>query len=290
MKKYIATLSLAAMLALGSNQTNAQITFPQPSPTCNISQNFGTGKIEISYSRPGVKGRNIFGEIVPFNEVWRTGANSATTITFSDDVTINKTDVKAGKYGLLTIPGSEKWTVILTKDLNITSAQDYKQENDVVRVMVEPELLSQAVETFTIDINNFKSNEAVIEIKWRNTSVSFLVKTDVDTKLNKQIDDVMAKDTRPYHSAANFYLDNGKDLNKALEWATKATEINPNAYWSFYLKAKIQKALGDYKSAIATSNQSLEKAKTAGDNSYVKNNEKLIAELTAKAPVKGKKK
>jgi hypothetical protein len=289
MKKLFTTLAIAASLA-ASAQT---IPFPQPSPTASFSQNFATSKIEVSYSRPGMKGRKIFGDVVPFGKVWRTGANGATTINFGEDVKINGSEVKAGKYGLLSIPGQTEWTIIITKDLTVTDPSDYKPENDVAKMVVKSTKLPYTVETFTIEVSNIKNNEADLEIKWEQTSVSVKVTADYDARISKQIETTMAKDTRPYSGAANYYLENGKDLNKALEWINIAIESNPKAYWNVLAKAKIQKAMKDYEGALATSAQSYELAKAGNDETYMKNNEKFQAELKASPEYKaaqGKKK
>jgi hypothetical protein len=296
MKKTVIKFFVMACAAIQLSSVSAQqIPFPQPSPTATVSQNFATSKIELSYSRPGAKGRKVFGDVVPFGQVWRTGANGATTISFGDDVKLNGMEVKAGKYGLLTIPGQSEWTIIITKDLTVTNASAYKQENDVVRLKVNPVSVATPVETFTIEVANMKSNEADVVLKWENTTVSFKVSADIDAKLNKMIDETMAKDSRPYFQSANFYYENGKDLNKALEWVNKAADANPDAYWVLHLKAKIQKGLKDYNGAVASATASMEKAKTGGDDAYVKNNEKLLTEIKALpdykevAPAKKKK-
>jgi len=278
MKKSILILSSILSFSLAQSQT---ISFPQASPTTTVSQNFATSKIELSYSRPSAKGRKIYGDVVPFGSIWRTGANSATTISFGEDVKINNTEIKSGKYGLLTIPGATEWTIILTKDLTVTNAQAYKQENDVLRFSVKPETLPYFTETFEIEIANVKTNQVDIELIWEKTSVSFTIKTDLDSKLSKQIAEVMGKDSRPYYQSANWYYENGKDLKTAYEWVNKAVDANPNAFWVLHLKAKIQKSLKDYNAAIATATISLEKAKADGDEAYVKNNEKLINDIKA---------
>jgi len=278
MKKSILILSSILVFSLAQSQT---ISFPQASPTTTVSQNFATSKIELSYSRPSAKGRKIYGDVVPFGSIWRTGANSATTISFGEDVKINNTEIKAGKYGLLTIPDATEWTIILTKDLTVTNAQAYKQENDVLRFSVKPETLPYFTETFEIEIANVKTNQVDIELIWEKTSVSFTIKTDLDSKLSKQIAEVMGKDSRPYYQSANWYYENGKDLKTAYEWVNKAVDANPNAFWVLHLKAKIQKSLKDYNAAIATATISLEKAKADGDEAYVKNNEKLINDIKA---------
>ncbi len=277
MKNYLLALALAGTMAV-SAQT---IPFPQPSPSASFSQNFATSKIEVSYSRPSAKGRKVFGDVVPFGKLWRTGANGATTISFGEDVKLNGMDVKAGKYGLLTIPGESDWTVIITKDLTVTSEGAYKQENDIARFVVKSTRTAATVETFTIAVNNLKNTEADIELTWENTAVSFKVTADYDARISKQIEESMAKDTRPYSQAASYYLENGKDLNKALEWINKAVAANPQAYWNLYTKAKIQNALKDYNGAMATSTESWTIAKEGGDGSYMKNNEKLQAEIKA---------
>lgn len=270
-------------LAIAATVTaNAQsITFPQPSPTASFSQNFATAKIEVSYSRPGMKGRKVFGDVVPFGKLWRTGANGATTISFGEDVKLNGNDVKAGKYGLLSIPGESEWTVIITKDLNVTSEDAYKKENDVVRFMVKPSKIASTVETFTIEVANIKNNEADLDLKWENTAVSIKITADYDARIAKQIEEAMAKDTRPYSGAAGYYLETGRDLNKALEWINKAIASNPKAYWNLLTKAKIQVALKDYNNAMATSTESWTFAKEGGDGAYMKRNEDLQAEIKA---------
>lgn len=255
------------------------LTTPQPSPTANLKQNFALSSIEISYSRPGVKGRKIFGDLVPFGKVWRTGANSATTVTFGDDVTIGGKKVAAGKYGLLTIPGETEWTFIITKQLDVTSPAAYKQDQDVVRVTAQPATLPFSIETMMINIDNIKGNSCVIGLAWDNVFASFEVTTDVDSKVMAQIKDVMGSDNRPYFSAALYYIENGKDLNKAVEWLDKAAAQNPDAYWVMYQKARALKMQGKKAEALAASNKSIELAKKGKNDDYVALNEKLQKEM-----------
>jgi len=256
-----------------------QLTTPQPSPTAEIKQNFALSSIEISYSRPGVKGRKIFGDLVPYGKVWRTGANSATTVTFGEDVTIGGKKVTAGKYGLLSIPGETEWTFIITKQLDVTSPAAYKQEQDVVRVTAKPEALPFSIETMMINIDNIKSNSCTIGLVWDNVFAGFDVTSDVDSKVMAQIKGTMENDNRPYFAAAQYYIDNGKDLNKAVEWLDKAYTQNPEAFWVLYQKARAQKMLGKKTEAIATSNKSIEIAKKAKNDDYVALNEKLQKEM-----------
>jgi len=261
------------------NLTAQQLRTPSPSPGQTIKQDFGLSSIELSYSRPGIKGRKIFGDVRPYNVLWRTGANGATTLTFGDDVTIGGTLVKAGKYGLLTIPDKENWIVIITKQLDVTSPDAYKKENDVVRLNVKPVVLKEPVETFAMQFANVKPNSCDLQLAWENTLVSFPITTDVDTKVTAQINEVMNKDNRPYFNAAMYYLDNGKDLNQALAWFNKALEQSPNAFFIVYQKASCLAKLGRKEEAKATALQGIASAKAAKNDDYVALNEKLIASL-----------
>lgn len=268
---------LAVMILSSANAQ--QLTTPQPSPTANLKQNFALSSIEISYSRPGVKGRKIFGDLVPYGKVWRTGANNATTITFGEEVTIGGKKVPAGKYGLLSIPGETEWTFIISKQTDVTSPAAYKPEEDIVRVQSQPATLPFSIETMMINIDNIKSNSCVIGLAWDNVYAGFEVTADVDSKVMAQIKSIMENDNRPYFSAALYYLENGKDLNKALEWLTKAETQNPDAYWVVYQKANCLAKLGKKQEAIAAANRSMELAKKGKNDDYVTLNQKLIASL-----------
>jgi hypothetical protein len=269
------------------NTANAQsLPIPPPSPRQTITQQFATANIEIEYSRPSVKGRKAFGDVVPFGKVWRTGANAATTISFGDEVIVNGVKIAKGKYGLLSIPGETEWIIIITKDLDVTSENNYKPENDVVRIAAKPTALAATVETFTIDVNNIKPNEADVFLRWDRTEVSFKVQAEIDTKIMAAIEKEMSVDKRPYSQAATYYLENGKDLNKALEWINKAIEARTEAFWLYHTKSKIQYKLKDYNGAIATAMASADKAKAANNEEYVKMNDKLIAEIKAQPDYK----
>lgn len=294
MKNYLFLILSAILVSMAVPSAVSQtLPIPPPSPRQTVVQQFATGSIEIDYSRPGVKGRKAFGDVVPYGKVWRTGANAATTITFTDDVIINSVKVEKGKYGLLTIPDENEWTIIITKDVTVTNANQYKPENDVVRVTARPNSLCYTVETFTIDINNIKPNEADIFLRWDRTEVSFKVKADIDEKIMAAIDREMSTDKRPYYQAATYYYENGKDLNKALEWINKAIELRPDAFWMIHTKAKILYKMKDYHPAITAAEASLAKAKEAQSDEYIRLNEKLIAEIKSQPdykPVPAKKK
>jgi len=275
MKKVFFTL-LAALCLITAE---AQLKTPAPSPTQTVKQDFGLGSIELSYSRPVMKGRKIFGDLVPFGNVWRTGANSATLVTFSDEVTIGGKKVPAGKYGLLSIPNKDSWTLIISKQLDVTSPAAYKAENDVVRVDVNTMKLAEKTESFTIQFANVKPTSCELHIMWENTAVSLPISTDVDKKVMAQIDQLMNKDTRPYFNAAMYYMDNGKDLNQALSWFDKAVEMNASAFWIHHQRANCLAKLGKKAEAKAAAEKSKELAAAAKNDDDVKLNEKLLAEL-----------
>ena len=203
------------------------------------------GKITIDYSRPSVKGRTIFGELVPFNAVWRTGANQSTKITFSDDVKVEGKEVKAGTYAIYSIPGKESWSVMLYSDLNLGgNVAGYNKEKEVARFSVKPDELPFSVESMTIGINNLKDASASLLIYWDKTLVSLDIETDVDSKVMAAIDNAMGGPSGgEYYAAAGYYYANGKDINKAVEWVNKAIEMRgDNApYWMLTQQARILK-------------------------------------------------
>ena len=252
---------------------------PAPSPTQNIKQDFALSTVELSYSRPAVKQRKIFGDLVPYGKVWRTGANQATTISFGEEVTFGGKKVPAGKYGLLTIPNTGEWTVILTKQLDVTGPSAYKQDQDVARVTVTPDEMPFAIESFMMVFDNITSSSMDLIMLWDKTAVRVPIKSDVETKVMAQIDNLMNKDNRPYFNAAMYYLDNGKDLNKAVTWFDKAIEQNPKGFWIYHQKANALAKLGKKQEAITTANKSIELAKEAKNDDYVALNQKLLATL-----------
>ena len=206
-------------------------------------------------------------------------ANQATTLTFGDPVTIGGTKIPAGKYGLLSIPGADEWTLIITHQTDVTSPAAYKPDQDVVRVTCKPFELPFPLETFTILFANVAANTCDLQLIWENTVVSMPITTDIDSRIMAQIDNAMNKDNHPYYSAAFYYLENGKDLNKALEWFDKAIAQDPTAYFVVYQKARCLAKMGKKQEAVATARQSEELAKKANNADYVALNEKLIASL-----------
>ncbi|WEK33772.1 MAG: DUF2911 domain-containing protein [Candidatus Pseudobacter hemicellulosilyticus] len=272
--------ALACGLTLACVASEAQgLKLPQPSPAQTIKQDFGIGSVELSYSRPAVSGRKVFGDLVPFDKVWRTGANGATTISFTEDVTIGDKLVPAGKYGLLSIPSKDSWTIIISKQVNVNQPALYKQEEDLVRVLVKTMKTPKPVESFTIQFSDITPTSCALQIMWANTAVTLPITTNFDAKVTAQLDQLMKSDKPPYFNAAMYYMNSGKDLKQAEAWFTKATEENAGAFWVWHNKAKCEAKMGKNAEAKVSAQKSLELAKTAGNGDYVALNEKLLATL-----------
>jgi hypothetical protein len=259
--------------------------FPAQSPASTVTQDVGLTKIEVVYSRPGVKGRKIFGGTEAFGRVWRTGANTATKITFSTPVTFGGAAVPAGSYALYTIPGENEWTLILNKVTGQWGAYQYDAKNDLARVTAKPTALLQLVETFTIDINDIRDQSATLNLVWEKTRVAVKIEVDVASTLKPQIEAFMAAGGKisagQYYNAAVFYYENGGDLQQARTWIEAATSNAKPAFYMVHWKAKILARLGDAAGARLAAEKSKELAVAAeGPQSpFVKMNNDLIAGL-----------
>jgi hypothetical protein len=266
-----------ALVAISLNSFAQAVKMPAPSPGQTIKQDFSLSFIEVNYSRPVIKGRTIFGDIVPFGKLWRAGANNPTKVTFGEDVKVAGKDLKAGAYQLMIIPTAKNWEIIFNKGTN--GVFNYHPEEDVLKVTVPTNTLASSVESFTIQLGQVIANTCEIQIMWEKTSVSIPVTTEIDAKIAASIEKAMRVDTKPYFESASYYFETGRDLKKALEWATKASEANPSAYWVMHLKAKIQAKMGDKVGAKATALKSIELAKAGKNEDYVSLNQKLIDSL-----------
>jgi len=278
--------ALIIFLIVATLTATAQIKVPQPSPAGSVSTVVGLTDIKIEYSRPTAKGRKIFGKgdafLVPFGKMWRTGANSGTTVTFSDDIKFAGVDVPKGTYLVLTIPEESEWTVILYNDVamggNLTK---YDETKDQVRTKVKSARLSEMVETMTFQITDLTadSKSANLQLSWEHTAVSVPISVDFDKEVMASIKENTVLNPNNLAGAANYYLNTGKDLKQALAWITEACVARPTAYWMMHSKAKIQKALGDKKGALVSANASKEEALKQSNNDYVKMNDELISSL-----------
>ena len=277
MKKIVA-IFLSLFLFVIPNLV-AQVKMPSSSPTQTIKQNFGLGAIEVIYSRPSIRGRRVYGDLVPYGKLWRTGANEATTLSFTDPVEINGKKLDSGTYVLYTIPGEEIWEVIINKGTKNWGTEGYKEVEDVLRYKTEPIKLKTKVETFTIQFTDVKPDSCELHLMWDKKALVIPITTNFKEKLRTQINAAMLTDKKPYWQAAQFYYEYDKNFTKALEHVTKAIETNPKAYWMFLYRAKIQQEMGDNAGAMQSSKSSLALSKEAKNEDYIKMNEKLQKEL-----------
>ncbi len=273
-KTFLCIISVVAYFAM-----TAQVKMPAPSPAQTIKQDFGMGSIELTYSRPGTKGRTIYGDLVPYNKLWRTGANSATVIRFSDPVEIKGKKIDSGNYALYTIPGFDHWEIILNKGVSNSGVDGYKESEDVARFKIEPVNLKTRLETFTMQFSDIKPESCELHIMWEKTDIAIPIVTNIKDKIKSQIDAAMQTDKKPYWQAAQFYNEYEKNTTKALDNVSKALNENPKAFWMWLFKAKVQQETGDKAGALESSKKSLELATEAKNDDYVKMNLELQKKL-----------
>ena len=259
-----------------------KIEFPAASQHSVVKQRVGLTDIEVDYSRPNKNGREIFGGLVPYSKLWRTGANAVTKMKFSKSVTLGGKEIPAGEYALFTIPTADEWTIIVSKDAKVQSTADYKQENDAARITAKPEPNPTTIETFTIGIADVKGASATLNFLWDNTRVPVKLTTGDVEEVSKQLDAVVSGgtplDPRTAYQAAAFYYDNNKDMNQAAKWIDQALEKNPDAYFMHYKKAQIQAKLGNKKEASASAKKAIDilKKDKAPDESAIKNAQQIV--------------
>lgn len=282
MKQFITSLLFLALVVSG---IQAQIRTPQPSPLCKVEQVVGLATFNLEYSRPSAKDRKVFGDVVPFGQMWRTGANGATLLAFTEDAKINGVNVPKGKYSVFSIPGQNEWTIILHKNVEYRGVpQDWDASGEVLRTSVKPQMLPGHVETLTFAFNNLRDNGCTLDLSWEKTMVSIPVAVEFDETVMKNIDRVMAgPSSGDLYSAANYYYNNGKDLNKAAEWISKANAASPR-YWTLTLEAKIYQKLGKYPEALAAAQKGLDMARKDNDGAYIKQLEPIVAECQKMIP------
>jgi hypothetical protein len=260
---------------------NAQIETPQPSPFTKIEQKVGLTDVTLEYSRPSMKGRKIFGDLVPYGKMWRTGANKNTMVTFSDDVVVDGTTLKAGSYAIFVTPGESSWDVIFYSDVeNWGTPREWDDSKMAAKTTVNTYEMPMAVETWTISIDDLKSNSAQIGFIWENTYVGVKVKVPTDAKVSASIEKTMAgPGAGDYYSAAVYNLTEGKDLDKAQIWMDKAMSMIENpGFWQLRQQSLLYAKLGDKKKAIETAKKSLAGAEAAGNADYVKMNKESLKE------------
>lgn len=276
MKNFFTAIATTLIVSTAS----AQVTMPAPSPTSMIRQDFGMGKIELTYSRPSIRGRNLFAnnsELAPLGKPWRTGANAATKIHFTDNVTVGGKTLDTGNYVIYTVPNKGQWDVVFSKGTAYPGQQGFTESDDVVKLKASTTTLNDKVETFTMQFGNVQNESCELQMMWGNTAVKVPITTNIKDRLRAQIDAAMQGQNKPYQQAANFYYEWEKNYAKALENVNKGIEASPKAYWLYLLKARIQKASGDKAGAVASANKTIEFATEAKNDDYVRMAKELSA-------------
>lgn len=284
--KALLSISAGLVVLAAPLTTQAQIATPAASPKSTIMQRVGLTDITLTYSRPSVKNRMVFGDsttkaIVPYAKRWRTGANQTTTIKFSDDVTVEGKKVPAGEYGLYTVPGKASWKMVLSKNTKQGANVDgFEAKDDVATFLVKPYKTAAKVETFTMNFTDLTPATANVDLQWEMTGVKFKVAADVEPKVMAQIEEKVTKNASPstndLAAAAVYYYDNDKDMKQALTWMQKANEKDAK-FWNVHTEAKIRMKMKDYKGALTAAEQSRTLAQTAKNADYVKMNDDIIA-------------
>lgn len=279
--KYASVTGLS-LLCAGAVLAQERMQFPDVSQRGFVRQRVGLTDVEVDYSRPNKNDREIFGGLVPYGKLWRTGANAPTRIKFSDAVKLGEQEIPGGEYALFTIPTADEWTIIMSKDAKVQSAADYKQENDAARITVKPTTLPAPVETFTIGFADVKGTSATLHLDWDKTRVPVKLTTDDVEQISKQLE-AAANGTRPLdprdaYQAASFYYDNNKDMNQAAKWIDQAVEKNPDAYFMHMRRAQIEARLGNKKEAIASAQKTIDilKAGKDPDQAAIKSAQQII--------------
>ncbi len=277
MKTTILTAALCLVLGLS---IQAQVQTPAPSPFSKVEQMVGMTEVVIEYSRPSVKDRTVFGELVPYDKVWRTGANAATKISFSTDVKVNGTDVPAGDYALITKPGATEWELHFLEYNTPGVGQYLSSEDD--RIVAKTSGVNElpfVMESFMMVFDNLRNSSANLHLVWERTNAYVTIEVPTEEAVMASIESTMAgPSANDYSAAASYYLAEGKDMNQALEWINQSLEMGGERFWILRTKSEIQAKLGDYKGAIATAERSKELAEESRNADYIKINTNNITE------------
>lgn len=272
MKNIIALAVIALLLQVCLAQ---ELKVPTLSPFTEITQEVGLTQVKLSYARPSAKGRKVFGDLVPYDQIWRTGANASTKLTFAEDVKIEGNSLKAGTYALYTIPGPNEWTVIIhTNTRHRSLAGDvYKQAEDAFRFKAKPTRMANHVETFSIEFTDLTASSAKLALSWENTQVKFVIEFDVDARVNEQIAALTASPDgmshQNYFLAAEYYFHNGKDLGRADSWIATAMEKSPKNARYGLLRARILAKAGKRDEALRVIEEANAWAREAKNANYV---------------------
>ena len=273
---------LLCALAL-SFSANAQLSVPVPSPAAKLKQTVGLTDVVVKYSRPSMRGRTIFGDLVPYDKIWRTGANARTTITFSDDVTIDGQEVKAGSYAIFTKPGMTSWEVYFYDEADgFGTPQELDESKVVAKTTAEVNEIPFDIQTFTISLDALHNNGATLGMFWERAYVGVPIEVPTKAKADESIEMVFGGPSgNDYFAAAYYYYSEKRDLEKAKEWIDKAVASNDKAFWMTRQQSLIYAELGEKEAAIKAAKKSLEVAEEAGNADYVKMNKDSLKEWGA---------
>ena len=276
------------LLLFTVNLSFSQINTPRVSPASKVEQMVGLTEIEIEYSRPSMRGREVFGNLVPFGKVWRTGADNSTKISFDTDVIISGKTIQSGTYSIFSIPNKESWEIILYSDVELWGVpRDWSENKIVFSSMFDVKKLkkSNTVETFTISFNDLTNNDVNMSISWENTSVDIKIEVPTRSMVESDINKVLSDNPKSsdYYAAAVFYRQENINLDKALEWMNKAIEMNESPrFWQYRQQSLIMAANDKFAEAVDAAKKSLNLAIEADNQDYIKMNRESIAEWSKK--------
>ena len=276
------------LLLFTVNLSFSQINTPRVSPASEVEQMVGLTEIEIEYSRPSMRGREVFGNLVPFGKVWRTGADNSTKISFDTDVIISGKTIQSGTYSIFSIPNKESWEIIFYSDVELWGVpRDWSENKIVFSSMFDVKKLkkSNTVETFTISFNDLTNNDVNMSISWENTSVDIKIEVPTRSMVESDINKVLSDNPKSsdYYAAAVFYRQENINLDKALEWMNKAIEMNESPrFWQYRQQSLIMAANDKFAEAVDAAKKSLNLAIEADNQDYIKMNRESIAEWSKK--------
>jgi hypothetical protein len=259
-----------------------RMKIPASSSGQRIEQDFGLGTISVKYYRPNTKGRKVFGETEPYGIVWRTGANNATVVTFTDTIQVEGNTLTPGAYSLFSIPDANEWTIIFNKNVNQWGAYAYDEKQDVLRFKVKPTKLALKIETLTIQFADVHQQDCILQIQWENTSINLHLKTDVDNRIMANIQEAMKGEKKPYYMSAIWCYNHDRNLDEALVWMQEANKAQPQAYNVKYWLARLQLKTGDKKSAIVSANEGLKLASAENNAEYIRLNKEVLRDAGVK--------
>ena len=285
-RKMILLFALVCISNVAVAQNQVQIKTTSPSPAASFEQEIGSALVNVSYNRPLVRGRKIFGELIPFDKIWRTGASDCTTMSSTEEIIIAGNRLSAGKYSVFTIPSETEWTVIINRDTTLHGDSGYDEKKDVFRVKIKPQRTPSFYETFTIEINDINSRgEGMLKIAWENTMLAVPIKSVADEKLleliTRNLIDKKSQDPSLLFQAANYYYTTNRDHSLAVRWLEEAAKLDSENYYIRYLQQKIYSDVKDYPNAIRSAEAALKIAEAKNSKGDIRAMKDRIFQLSS---------